>query len=713
MTELITYNVDADGVATLTIDLKDRPMNVITPEFIEQLNAMVEKVASDASVKGAIITSGKSSFMAGADLKGIENLFKGSDAETLFKGSMAFSRLLRRMETCGKPFVAAITGTALGGGLEICLACHYRVAADAEGSSLGLPEVLVGLLPGGGGTQRLPRLISVKAALPLMLQGTHIKPAKAMELGIVHKVVPANQLLVEAKRWLAESPDPVQPWDKKGYKVPGGAGQFDPRFVETFMVGTALMNKETWHNYPAPLAIMSSVYEGIQVPIDTGLKIEGRYFVSLLLNPVARNMIRTVFVNKGAADKLARRPKGYDKTKVNRLGVLGAGMMGSGIAYVAAIAGIEVILLDREITYSEKGKAYSQAILEKRVAQGRMKQEKAQAILSLIKPTTDYADLAGCDLVIEAVFEDREIKADVTRKTESVIDETAVFASNTSTLPITGLAEASARPERFIGLHFFSPVDKMPLVEIIRGRKTSDSALARSMDFVQQIKKTPIVVNDSRGFYTSRFCGAYINEGITMVAEGVAPALIENGARMAGMPVGPLALLDEVSIDLSFHIREQTKKDLGDAYTPASGDAVIDLFYAKLDRTGKKAGKGFYEYPPDGKKYLWPGLAEHFPIAENQPDVEEVKRRLLYAQSLDAARCLEEGVLTDPADGDVGALLGLGFPPYTGGPLSLIDTVGVAEFVRQCDEMAARYGPRFVPPRLLRGMAERGESFYK
>lgn len=713
MTELITYNVDTDGVATLAIDLKDRPMNVITPQFIEQLGALIEKVAADEHVKGAIITSGKSSFMAGADLKGLEELFKGTDAESLLKGSMAFNNLLRRMETCGKPMVAAITGTALGGGLEICLACHYRVAADAEGSSLGLPEVLVGLLPGGGGTQRLPRLIGVKAALPLMLQGTHVKPAKALELGIVHKVTPSDQLLAEAKRWLMESPDPIQPWDKKGYKVPGGAGQFDPRFVETFMIGTALMHKETWHNYPAPAAIMSCVYEGLQVPIETGLKIEGRYFVSLLLNPVARNMIRTVFVNKGAADKLARRPKGYDKTKVKKLGILGAGMMGSGIAYVSAMVGIEVVLIDREIKYSEKGKAYSQAILEKRVSQGRMKQEKAEAVLALIKPTTDYADLAGCDFVIEAVFEDREIKADVTKKTEAVIAETAVFASNTSTLPITGLAEASSRPDQFIGLHFFSPVDKMPLVEIIRGKKTSDGALARAMDFVQQIKKTPIVVNDSRGFYTSRFCGAYINEGITMVAEGVLAALIENGARMAGMPVGPLALMDEVSIDLSYHIREQTKKDLGESYAPASGDAVIDLFFAKLDRIGKKAGKGFYEYPPDGKKYLWPGLKEHFPIAENQPSVEEVKRRLLYAQSLDAARCLEEGVLTDPADGDVGALLGLGFPPYTGGPLSLIDTVGVAEFVRQCDEMAEKYGPRFTPPKLLRDMAERGESFYK
>jgi 3-hydroxyacyl-CoA dehydrogenase/enoyl-CoA hydratase/3-hydroxybutyryl-CoA epimerase len=546
-----------------------------------------------------------------------------------------------------------------------------------------------------------------------MLQGQHLKPAKALELGIVHKVVPADELLKEAKRWIVESPDPVQPWDKKGYKVPGGAGQFDPKFVETFMVGTALLQKETWHNYPAPAAILSSVYEGIQVPIEAGLRIEQRYFVSLLLNPVARNMIRTVFINKGAADRLARRPKGYDKTKVKKLGILGGGMMGSGIAYVSAMAGMEVVLLDRELKYAEKGKVYGETLLKKRVGQGRMKQEKAEAILNLIKPTTDYADLAGCDLVIEAVFEDRAIKAEVTRMTEAVMPETSVFASNTSTLPITGLAEASSRPERFIGLHFFSPVDKMPLVEIIRGKQTSDEALARAMDFVQQIKKTPIVVNDSRGFYTSRFCGAYINEGITMVAEGVLPALVENGARLAGMPVGPLTLMDEVSIDLSYHIKQQTKKDLGDDYAPQSGDAVIDLFYEKLDRIGKKTGKGFYEYPADGKKHLWPGLKEHFPPSENQPDVEEVKRRLLYAQALDAARCMEQGVLTDPADGDVGALLGLGFPAYTGGPLSLIDTVGVGEFVRQCDEMAEKYGSRFAPPKLLRGMAERGESFYE
>ncbi len=712
MSEIITCKLESDGIATLIIDLKDRPMNVITRQLIEELGASVEKVAADQAVKGVILTSGKSSFMAGADLKGVSELFAAKDPQTIYQNGMAFAGILRRMETCGKPFVAAINGTALGGGLEICLACHYRIAVDSPGSTLGLPEVLVGLFPGGGGTQRLPRLIGAREALQLMTQGVHLKPVQALEKGIINKVVPPDQLITEAKRWLKESPDPVQPWDKKGYKVPGGAGQFDPRFVETFMVGSALMQKETFHNYPAPQAILSCVYEGLQVPIDAGLRIEQRYFTALLLDPVARNMIRTVFINKGAADKLATRPKGVDKLRVKKLGILGAGMMGAGIAYVSAMAGIEVVLLDRELKYAEKGKGYSQGLLAGRVSKGRMAQDKADQVLSLIRPTADYSDLTGCDLVIEAVFEDRTIKAEVTGKAEAAIPDGSIYASNTSTLPITGLAEASRRPQQFIGLHFFSPVDKMPLVEIIRGKVTSDETLAKAMDFVQQINKTPIIVNDSRGFYTSRFCSSYINEGTTMLLDGVKPALIENGARMAGMPIGPLALLDEVSIDLSYHIREQTKKDLGDKYAPQSGDAVITLFYEKLDRVGKKSGKGMYVYPEGGKKFLWPGLGDHFPIAAEQPGVEEIKKRLLYAQALEAAKCMEEGVLTDPADGDVGAMLGLGFPPYTGGPLSLIDTVGVKQFVEECDRLAEEYGPRFTPPKLLREMAAKGESFY-
>ncbi|MFN0086879.1 MAG: 3-hydroxyacyl-CoA dehydrogenase NAD-binding domain-containing protein [Blastocatellia bacterium] len=709
---MIAYQVDADGIATLTIDLKDRPMNVITREFLEELAASVDRVIADPAVKGAILTSGKSSFMAGADLKGVAELFAARDAAELYKKGMEYAALTRRMETAGKPFVAAINGTALGGGLEICLACHYRVAADAPGSVLGLPEVQVGLFPGGGGTQRLPRLAGAREALQLMMQGTHLSPKQALEKAIVHKIVPPGELLAEAKRWLLESPDPVQPWDRKEFKTPGGAGPFDRRFVETFMIGAALMQKETMHNYPAPQAIMSCVYEGLQVPIDAGLRIEQRYFTKLLLDPVARNMIRTLFVNKGAADKLARRPKGVDKLEVKKLGILGAGMMGAGLAHVAAMAGIETLLLDRDLKFAGKGKSHSEGLLARRVSQGRMTREKADAVLARIHPTIDYADLAGCELVIEAVFENREIKADVTRKAEAVLPAPAVFASNTSTLPITGLAEASIRPAQFIGLHFFSPVDKMPLVEIIRGKQTSDETLAKAMDFARQIGKTPIVVNDSRGFYTSRFCSRYINEGTTMLLDGVAPALIENGARMAGMPVGPLALLDEVSIDLSYHIREQTRKDLGEAFQPASGDDVITLFYEKLDRIGRKAGRGMYEYPDGGKKFLWPELTEHFPTAVEQPSVEEVKKRLLYAQALEAASCMEEGVLTDPADGDVGAILGMGFAPYTGGPLSMIDTIGAAKFVEECDRMAAKYGPRFTPPKILREMAANGARFY-
>ncbi len=711
MSGTIDYRVE-DGLATLTIDLRDRPMNVLTPEFLRELAEMIERVATDAAVRGAIITSGKASFMAGADLRDIDGIFAISSAEDYLNRELSFGAILRRLETCGKPFVAAINGTALGGGLEIALACHYRLAADVAGSVLGLPEILVGLFPGGGGTQRLPRLIGVGEALRLMMEGRQIKPAEAAKLGIVDQVVAPDELLRSSRRWLNESPDPVQRWDRRDFRFPGGVGQSNPKFCETFMIGTALTQKKTQGNYPAAKALLSCVYEGSQVPIDAGLRIEQRYFTEVLLDPAARNMIRTVFINKGAADKLARRPVGIPKLRVSKLGVLGAGMMGAGIAHVAAVAGIEVVLLDRQTGLAAKGKSYSEGLLAKRVTAGKLDADKAAATLARITPTTDYGALGGCELVIEAVFEDRAVKAEVTRRAEEVPGNQAIFATNTSTLPITGLAEASTRPERFIGLHFFSPVDKMPLVEIIRGRATSDEALAQAMDFVQQIRKTPIVVNDSRGFFTSRFCSAYLNEGTTMLLEGILPALIENGGRLAGMPVGPLALLDEVSIDLSYHIREQTRRDLGDHYVPASNEAVITLFHEKLQRLGRKNGRGMYDYPEGGRKRLWPGLTEHFPPVAEQPPLDLIKRRLLYAQALEAARCIAEGVLTDPADGDVGALLGLGFPAYTGGPLSLIDTVGLPRFVAECDALAAQYGPRFAPPTMLREMIATKRTFY-
>jgi 3-hydroxyacyl-CoA dehydrogenase / enoyl-CoA hydratase / 3-hydroxybutyryl-CoA epimerase len=707
MTDNIKYSVDQDGVALLVIDVPNRPMNVLTPEFMAELEQLIAKVAGDAAVKGAVISSGKSSFIAGADLKDLVSVFaRGQSAAEIYDFARSFSTLFRKLETCGKPLVAAINGTALGGGLELCLACHHRVAIDDPKAKLGLPEVQVGLLPGAGGTQRLPRMIGIEKALPLMAEGTHLDPAKAHALGIIEELAAdGEELLAKARRWILEHGDPVQPWDKKGFKFPGGAGASRPGTAQTFMVGTALVAQKTMHNYPAPIAILSCVYEGSIVPIDKGLDIESQYFVELLTGPVARNMIRTLFVDKGAADKLARRPKAVDKAPVRKLGVLGAGMMGAGIAYVSAVAGIDVVLLDTDQANAEKGKGYSKGLLEKRAGRGKMAPDEAEKILGRILPTTNYADLAGCDLIIEAVFEDRDIKRKVTEATEAVIPEHAIFASNTSTLPITGLAEASKRPEQFIGIHFFSPVDKMPLVEIIVGKKTGETAIARALDYVQQIRKTPIVVNDSRGFYTSRVFGTYVKEGVAMLAEGVKPALIENAAKMAGMPVGPLAVSDEVTLDLSYKILKQTRKDLGQDYREHPADAVIIKFHDELERLGKRYGAGFYEYPEGGKKHLWRGLAEVYPPAAEQPDVEAVKKRLLYIQSLETARCIEEGVVTDPADADVGSIFGWGFPPWTGGTASLIDTVGMASFLQECDRMADAFGEHYRPSEWLRGQA--------
>jgi len=709
----IRIAVDGDGIATVTIDLPGRSMNVITPALTAELAAAVDHIATDPAIRAVILTSGKPAFIAGADLMDIVHLYgSGISGPELMREISRYSAALRKLETCGKPVAAAINGTALGGGLELCLACHYRVLADDPKAVVGLPEVQVGLLPGAGGTQRLPRLIGIQPALELMTQGTHVEPAKAKALGIVHALAPAADVVAAARRWLKESPDPVQPWDKKGFRWPGGAGAMHPGAMQTFMAGSALIADKTQHNYPAPISILSSVYEGSIVPFDTGLRIEARYFTRLLQDPVYRNMTRTLFISKGAAEKLVRRPAGVPKSKVTRLGMLGAGMMGAGIAYVSARAGMDVVLLDTTREAADKGKDYSRGLLQKRVDQGRETAAGMAAVLDRIHPTTDYADLEGCELVIEAVFESRDIKAGVTRQTEAVVAETAVFASNTSTLPITGLAEASARPANFIGLHFFSPVDKMPLVEIILGRQTSSEALARSLDYVAQIRKTPIVVNDSRGFYTSRVFMTYANEGMALLEEGVLPALIENAGKQAGMPVGPLAVHDEVSLELSVKIYQQTKKDLGDAWAGPSAIGVALKFAGELGRKGKKSGQGFYEYPKDGRKFLWPGIAGVYPPAARQPEVEEVKKRLLYIQALESFRCLDEGVVTEPADADLGSILGWGYPPWTGGTLSFIETVGLPQFVAECDRLAAAHGPRFRVPESLRERAKRNEPFY-
>lgn len=652
--------------------------------------------------------------MAGADLKELVGIVdSGRDIGEVYAWCRTLQQAYRKLETCGKPVAAAINGTALGGGLELALACHYRVVGDHPKTRLGQPEVRIGLMPGGGGTQRLLRLMGIESALRMNTEGKHIAPQKALEMGFVDEVVEPGEELETAKKWVLTTDTRDAPWDREGFKVPGGAGLMHPAAAQTLTVGAALMQKMTNHNYPAPLAIMSATYEGSVLPMDKALEVESKYFARLLMDPRSRNMIRTLFINKGAADKLARRPEEPEKRPVRELGVLGAGMMGAGIAYVSARAGMKVALLDVSKDKAEKGKDYSRNLLQERVDRGRMTADAAADILERIHTTMDYADLDGCELVIEAVFEDADIKADVTAKTEAVTSRDTIFASNTSTLPITGLAEASQRPEQFIGIHFFSPVDKMPLVEVIVGEKTGDVGLAQALDYIQQIRKTPIVVNDSRGFYTSRVFGTYSKEGIAMLAEGVSPALIENVSRHAGMPVGPLAVTDEVSLELSYHVMSQTKKALGDAYVTTPADEVIRHFVEDLDRKGKRFGKGFYDYPEGGKKRLWPGLAEHYPPASDQPDPDEVRKRILYIQAIETVRCLDEGVLTHPADADIGSVFGWGFPAWTGGTISLIETVGLNDFVDEADRLASAYGERFAVPESLRSMAEEGETYYR
>ena len=710
----VDFKIDADGIAVLTVDVKDKPMNVITPEFMDDIAKAAEKITSDDKIKGAVVTSGKSSFMAGADLKDLVATFdQRTDAAEVYGWCRRLQQAYRKLETCGKPVAAAINGTALGGGLELALACHYRVVGNHPKTRLGQPEVQIGLMPGAGGTQRLLRLMGIEAALRMNTEGKHIAPEKALQMGFVDEVVEPGKEVAAAKAWVQATDTMDAPWDRKGFKVPGGAGLLHPAAIQTQTVGAALMQKMTNHNYPAPLAIMSATYEGSVLPMDTALDVESKYFTQLLMDPTSRNMTRTLFLNKGAADKLVRRPREPEKRPVTKLGILGSGMMGAGIAYVSAYAGMQVVLLDTSKDKAEKGKDYSRNLLQKRIDRGRMDADTAADILERIQTTTEYADLAGCELVIEAVFEDTDIKADVTAKTEAVIADDAIFASNTSTLPITGLARASQRPEQFIGIHFFSPVDKMPLVEVIVGEKTSDVAIAQALDYIQQIRKTPIVVNDSRGFYTSRVFGTYSKEGITMLAEGINPALIENVAKQAGMPVGPLAVTDEVTLELSHHVMTQTKKALGDAYIATAADDVIHKFVETLDRKGKRFGKGFYDYPEGAQKRLWPGLAEHYPQADKQPAPHELRKRILYVQAIETVRCLDEGVVTHPADADIGSIFGWGYPPYTGGTISFIETEGLKKFVSEADRLAETYGQRFAVPDSLRSMAEKGETFYQ
>ena len=726
MTETIKFDVDSDGIALLTIDLPNTGMNVFNAQLIADLDTCIDKVLADDAIKGAVITSGKPAFLAGADLNMLgDRAGAKMTQQEAFDGAFQLNKILRKLETGDKgrkilakegtkPFAAAVNGLALGGGFELVLACHYRVIADDPKMQLGFPEVQVGLLPGAGGTQRLPRLTGIQAAAQAITTGKPYGAQIALGLGIVQEMCPAADVVEKAKAWVKKTSSAIAPWDKKGFKYPGGAGAMHPGSVQTFIGANAMAQKQTNHNYPAVQAILSCLFEGGVVDFDTAIRIESKYFMTLLANPVAGNMIRSLFINKQAVEKGSLRPEGIERKKIKRLGMLGAGLMGAGVAYVSAKAGMDVVLLDRDAAAAEKGKDYSRNLVEKGVSRGKVSKEKGEALLERITTTSDYADLADCDLIIEAVFEAEDIKKSVTEATEAVIGKDIVFASNTSTLPITGLAKNFTRPHQFIGIHFFSPVDKMPLVEIILGAETDDATTALALDYVSQIRKTPIVVNDSRGFYTSRCFGTYVQEGYAMVKEGVNPALIENAGKMAGMPVGPLAVGDEVALDLSYKVGMATRKALGDKYVESPADGFVEKMVVELERFGRKNKKGNYVYPDDGsKKYLWPGLADHFPLADEQPSVDEVKSRMMIRQAVECARCFEEGVLIDASSGDIGAIFGWGFAPFTGGPFSFIDTYGLEAFVAEADRLAQAYGPRFTPPQMLRDMAAAGESFYE
>lgn len=719
-----TYDLDQQGVATITWDTPNKSMNVLSRDAAALLDSLVDRALGDDAVKGVVITSGKDSFAAGMDLNVLGDLrreFESDPAQGIFDWVMSAHAMLRKIERSGmdpktlkggKPIAAALPGTALGIGLELPLACHRIFSAENPKAKIGLPEILVGLFPGAGGTTRLSRKLGLMAASPFLLEGKLVDPARAKSSGLIDEVVPADDLLAKAKEWVlaATDADIVKPWDQKREKIPGG-GPYQPAGFMTYVGASAMINGKTKGVYPAAKAMMSAAYEGALVPFDTALKIEARWFTNVLLDPSSAAMIRSLFVNKEALEKGANRPDVADET-VKRVGILGAGMMGAGIAFVAAKAGIDVILLDQDQAAADRGKDHSVGILDKGIQRRKITQETKDAVLARITTTTQYASLSACDLIVEAVFEDPKIKANVTQATEAVLSPSAIFATNTSTLPISQLAKASKRPEQYIGLHFFSPVDKMNLVEIIKGRETGDRAVAKALDFVRQIRKTPIVVNDERFFYANRCIIPYLNEGLRMIAEGVAPALIENAAKLVGMPLGPLQLADETSIDLGAKIARATMAALGDAYVPSPSDDVL-FWMMDQNRLGRKAKAGFYTYDDKGKRDgLWDGLGAQYPQLDEQPNLAEVQNRLLFAQVNEAVQAFEAGVLEDIREGDVGAILGWGFAPWSGGPFSWLDILGAGRAVEICDELQAAHGPRFAAPALLRNVAVSGDTFY-
>ncbi|MFD1860331.1 3-hydroxyacyl-CoA dehydrogenase [Aeromicrobium camelliae] len=721
--DAVRYDV-ADGIVTLTIDDPNQNANTMNETYRASMEAAVDRLAGEIeNVRGVIVTSAKQTFFAGGDLK-LMTQAKPDDAQMLFENVESIKATLRKLETLGKPVVAAINGAALGGGLEIALATHHRIAAEGN-YEIGLPESTLGLLPGGGGVTRTVRLFGIQDALmKVLLQGQRMKPAKALSTGLIDEIVPADELLDAAKRWIeanADNPEAAtQPWDRQGYKIPGGTPS-NPKFAAFLPSFPANLRKQLkGADYKAQKAIMSAAVEGSQVDFETASRIESRYLVSLLIGQQFKNMTQAFFFDLGAINAGKSRPEGIENTRAAKLAILGAGMMGAGIAYVSAKVGIEVVLKDVSLEAAEKGKDYSRKLLDKQVQRGRMDEAKRDEILARITPTADYADLEGCDFVVEAVFESVELKHSVFGELESIVKPDALLGSNTSTLPITLLAQGVKRPEDFIGIHFFSPVDKMQLVEIIVGEKTSDEAIARAIDYTKQIKKTPIVVNDSRGFFTSRVFGTLVMEGAQLLGEGVNPVRIERAASLAGFPGQPLAMIDEVSLTLPQKINAEAKKaaeDEGKAFPDSPAMDVINKL-VDLGRKGKAAGAGFYEYPEDGKKYLWPGLWDHFVKEGVDVPLEDIQERLTFIMSIETIRCLEEGVLRTVPDANIGSIFGIGFPPLHGGALQYVNgyeaadgRIGIQAFTERAQELAQKYGERFAPPKMLLDKAAKGENF--
>ncbi|MER7190506.1 3-hydroxyacyl-CoA dehydrogenase NAD-binding domain-containing protein [Streptomyces flaveolus] len=727
----IRWEQDDTGVVTLVLDDPGQSANTMNAAFIDSLDAVAARLAERRDdIRGVIVVSAKKSFFAGGDLRDLISVTPDTAQES-FEAGMRVKRSLRVLETLGKPVVAAINGAALGGGYEIALACHHRVVLDAPAARVGLPEVTLGLLPGGGGVTRTVRMFGVADALrKVLLDGTGYGPAGALEAGLVDEIAADHdELLARARAFVDAHPRSAQPWDAPGYRIPGGTPS-DPEFAARLPSLPALLKKKTGGApFPAPRNILAAAVESTQVDVDTAFVVEARYLTELVTGQITKNMIQAFFFDLQAVNSGANRPRGIESRQVTKVAVLGAGMMGAGIAYSCARAGIDVVLKDVSLEAALKGKGYSEKLCAKAVAKGRTTQEKADALLARITPTAEAADLAGCDAVIEAVFEDTSLKHKVFQEIEHVVAPDALLCSNTSTLPITALAEGVERQGDFIGLHFFSPVDKMPLVEIIKGERTGDEALARAFDLVRQIKKTPIVVNDSRGFFTSRVIGHFINEGVAMVGEGVEPASVEQAAAQAGYPAKVLSLMDELTLTLPRKIREEARRAAGEAgqrWEPHPADAVVDRMIDEFGRPGRSGGAGFYEYGEDGRRAgLWPGLREHFGGSGGRPPgkhstkpgyeipFRDMQERMLFVEALDTVRCLEEGVLTSVADANVGSLLGIGFPGWTGGVLQYINGYegGLPGFVARARELARHHGERFAPPELLLRKAERGETF--